>query len=402
MNDRERFNAIMHYQPFDRCVIQDFQYWEETLMVWHEYGLPKDVGWNQCPDFFGFDRMWDGISANMLLEPHFESKVLSDDGKFRILQEGDGTIIRKQTVAGSIPEHLDHTLKDRASWDKHFKWRLDPANPDRFEKDFEQRLIDNRDAVRTWPLSTWSGGLFGNLRNWMGLEGVSYIQYDDPKLFAEMFVTLGDCIVGTLERLLSRAKAAGVTFDFSNMWEDMSYSHGPLLGVPAFEAHAVPQYQRITGLLKQYGVDIVMLDSDGDSRPLLPGWLKGGVNVAFPLEVGTWGNEPVSVRKQFGKELRICGGFSKRILAAGPEAISAEIDRLAPTVEEGGFIPLCDHRVPPDVSLENYIFYVNRAKQVWGKGLPNLRPTAKPDPTCKYYGQKYDYDKVIQGYVAAH
>ena len=33
------------------------------------------------------------------------------------------------------------------------------------------------------------------------------------------------------------------------------------------------------------GEGAIMLDSDGDSRPLLPGWLAGGVNIAFPLEV---------------------------------------------------------------------------------------------------------------------
>jgi len=43
-------------------------------------------------------------------------------------------------------------------------------------------------------------------------------------------------------------------------------------------------------------------------------------------------------------------------------------------VEEGGFVPHCDHRVPADVPLANYVHYVREAKRVWGKGLPNLRP----------------------------
>ena len=44
MNDRERFQAIMHYRPVDRGIIQDFSYWDETVMAWREYGLPRDVG----------------------------------------------------------------------------------------------------------------------------------------------------------------------------------------------------------------------------------------------------------------------------------------------------------------------------------------------------------------------
>jgi uroporphyrinogen decarboxylase len=71
------------------------------------------------------------------------------------------------------------------------------------------------------------------------------------------------------------------------------------------------------------------------------------------------------------------GGFDKHILARGPDAIRAEVRRLTPLVEEGGFIPHCDHRVPADVPMANYIFYVEEAKQVWGKGMGNVRPMRK-------------------------
>ena len=402
MNDRERFNAIMHYQPFDRCVIQDFSYWEETIMAWHYYGLPKEVDLSGTEEFFGLDPMWSGLGANVMLCPTFETKLLEDDGEFQVIQQGDGTIIRKAKLLSSIPEQLDHTLKDRASWEEHFKWRLDPEHPDRLPADLDERLAAVADDKRSFPLSTSCGSIFGQLRNWMGLMGVSYIQYDDAELFAEMIETIGSCIAGTLKKVLARARAAGVTFDYARMWEDMSFAQGPLLGVPAFEAHCVPQYKRISRLLKEHGTDLIMLDSDGDSRFLIPGWLEGGVNIAFPLEVGTWNNDPVEARRRFGEELRIAGGFSKRILARGTDAIAAEIDRLAPLVEAGGFIPFCDHRVPPDVSFSNYLFYVERAKRVWGKGLPNLRPTSKPDAAAPYYGKPYDHRVILGDAPAAH
>ena len=96
----------------------------------------------------------------------------------------------------------------------------------------------------------------------------------------------------------------------------------------------------------------------------------------FPMEIGTWGTDPLEFRKKFGKELLMLGGFDKHLLSASQEQIKAEIERLAPLVEEGGFIPLPDHRVPPDVPLENYIYYVKTAKEIWGKGLPDMKPTA--------------------------
>ena len=54
------------------------------------------------------------------------------------------------------------------------------------------------------------------------------------------------------------------------------------------------------------------------------------------------------------------------------------IDHITPLVEQGGFIPTPDHRVPPDVKLEDYIYYLERIKKVWGRGLANVRPTGRP------------------------
>ena len=51
----------------------------------------------------------------------------------------------------------------------------------------------------------------------------------------------------------------------------------------------------------------------------------------------------------------------------------AEVHRLAPLVEAGGYIGFCDHRVPPDVPLENYWFYLETVRDVWGHGI-HLKP----------------------------
>jgi uroporphyrinogen decarboxylase len=165
----------------------------------------------------------------------------------------------------------------------------------------------------------------------------------------------------------------------------MCYRAGPLLSPKVFRDALVPEYRRITDLLKSHGTDVVLVDCDGDMRALLPHWLEAGVNTMFPIEIGTWGTDPVALRQQFGRRLLMVGGVSKRTLAGSKDDIDAEVSRLAPLVEEGGFIPTPDHRVPPDVPLENYLYYLERARSVWGKGLPNLPPMgerseASPNP----------------------
>jgi uroporphyrinogen decarboxylase len=124
------------------------------------------------------------------------------------------------------------------------------------------------------------------------------------------------------------------------------------------------------------------MDSDGKIDDLIPLFLDVGVNCLFPIEVGTWGADPIRYRKQFGKDLLMMGGFDKHILMGEQRGIEAEIRRLVPLVEEGGYIPLPDHRVPPDVPLENYLFYCKKAREIWGHNT-NLEPMGAEEQDSK-------------------
>ena len=80
---------------------------------------------------------------------------------------------------------------------------------------------------------------------------------------------------------------------------------------------------------------------------------------------GTFGQAPTldlleQKRKQY-PQLLIRGGFDKRILAAGKDAIDREIERIMPFMKEhGGYIPMCDHGVPEEVKFEDYMHYRKR------------------------------------------
>jgi uroporphyrinogen decarboxylase len=208
----------------------------------------------------------------------------------------------------------------------------------------------------------------------MGVETLSKLLYRDPTLFPEITETLAHLATTVLGQALERARQVGLTFDAARMWEDMCYKNGPLISPRMVREFMAPHYHAVTSLLARYGVDVVILDSDGKIDDLIEIWLDSGVNCLFPIEIGTWNADPLELRRRFGRRLLMMGGFDKRILAAGPTAIDAEVARLAPLAEQGGFIPFCDHRVPPDVPLRNYLHYLERAKQVFGRNT-NVKPT---------------------------
>jgi hypothetical protein len=62
----------------------------------------------------------------------------------------------------------------------------------------------------------------------------------------------------------------------------------------------------------------------------------------------------------------VIGGIDKHVIPKGEEAIRAELEPLRAVVREGGFIPMPDHRIPPDCSLEQFRTYLRVFRQVLG------------------------------------
>ena len=61
------------------------------------------------------------------------------------------------------------------------------------------------------------------------------------------------------------------------------------------------------------------------------------------------------------------GGVNKLSLTKGRDSIEQEIRRLSPLLGQGGYIPMVDHRVPPEVSLANYRYYLRKKGSGWGE-----------------------------------
>lgn len=65
----------------------------------------------------------------------------------------------------SIPPHEGHLLVDRASWNEHYKPRLNPAAPQRFPHNWEATIAAWTDPEPDHILILPAGSLYGWLRN---------------------------------------------------------------------------------------------------------------------------------------------------------------------------------------------------------------------------------------------
>ena len=356
----ERYLRTMHFQSVDRVPNQEFGYWDETIVRWHQEGLPEEVNNNWLADlFFGFDPMRH-IPADMGWRPGFEHIVLEDTDRYRVVRGGDGVkAMVYKDGASTIPHYLEFPLKNRDDWENEIKPRLNPDDPARYNHDWEaiRKAVENSDL----PVVITIGSLFGWIRNWMGFEGVAIASLDDPELIEEIIEHVTVLILTTMEYTLSRVGKVDVGWG----WEDICFNHGPIISPKLFRQWCTPRYKRITDLLRKYGADIALTDCDGNINSLVECWLDGGVNCMFPLEVNS-GTDPVALRERFGQRVLLAGGVNKIELMKGKKEIEQELERLRKTVESGAFIPHVDHRVPPDVSYENYLYYLKVKKHLFG------------------------------------
>jgi len=109
---------------------------------------------------------------------------------------------------------------------------------------------------------------------------------------------------------------------------------------------------------RAHGTKYFAVDSDGDPTVLIPLMMDAGVDTVWPIERAS-NVSPQQWRKQFGKSLRLWGGVDKRILTQGKDAIRNHLREFIPLIEQGGFIPTIDHTVPPDVSWDNFRYYMD-------------------------------------------
>ena len=346
MNSRERFRAVMEYGSPDRPFQWEMGPYEETIRRWQREGLPEDSRWEL---YGGYDRFeWVPVRAGLC--PVFERQTLREEGNYEIYRDDDGVIKKKlrDVPPPAMPQYLRFPLEGRAQWPE-FRRRLDPRSPARFPMHWES--VKRQYADRDFVLAIDCGSLYGWLRNWMGVEGISIALYDDPAFVEAAVSDITDCVLGMLDTALD-----GVRYDCATFWEDMAYKTASLVSPDHYRRLFLPQYRRIVDRLHRAGITTLMLDSDGNVEQLIPCWLDTGICCIFPMEVSA-GMDVVALRRRFGRGLRMCGGMDKRLLAAGHEAIRRMVEEKLPLIRDGGYLPGCDHAMPPDISWESYLFY---------------------------------------------
>ncbi len=357
MNARENLLAIVQHSSTDRGLLWPDGFWAETRNRWLQEGMTEDFD-------FGFDynktKTWAEVGVNLEYFPPWNTGVIEEKGGYELFRDEYGVIskVPKNAVNRNIAQYISFPVSTSADWER-LKPRLDPNTPGRFPGDWLNKAACLNCA--DYPVVFESGhlsGFFSFLRELFGVEEVYYLLADDPGLAREIL----DFQVYRLTALMRRI-TKDVSVDSFFIWEDMCYKNGPLIGPDMFRRFFSEPYSRTIEAARDCGIPIVDVDSDGNTMDLIPLWMEAGVNMHHPMEVAA-GMDVVEVKRRFGEELTIRGGIDKRELTKDFAAIDREFERIRPAYEMGGYIPHVDHAVPPNVSWDNYRYYLDKRREL--------------------------------------
>jgi len=337
---------------------------------WYEQGFDKDTN---LDEFFMFDELGfqpiQGLGwCEAAFEPMFEEKVLEDRGEHELVQDpaGRSVLYFKGRRHGFMPEFVDHPVKDMKTWEENVKWRLNPETPKRYENLEKDMTQAQEKASQGLMIQQMVVGGYMLLRSLMGPEDVMYVFYDHPDLVHDCMQTwleLADAVIAKHQQY--------VTFDELYIAEDICYNHGPLISPDMMKEFIFPYYQQLISNMKSRQIDksrrfYIQLDTDGDLAPIIEPYRESvGIDMLDPFEVAS-GCDVVKITKKH-PWLIASGGIDKRVLAQDIEAIDKHLDYILPAMHKrGGFIPTCDHGVPPEVPWENYLHYRKRCVEIGG------------------------------------
>jgi hypothetical protein len=356
MTARERFDETFRYGNPDRVFMMRQWTFGDTNQRWLREGMPWDVHFNQ---YFGFDRN-ECVPVDTSPFPGLQTKVVEEGPGWHVEEDEFGGRRKSWTNRElGMSQWLSYPIRGRETWER-WKERLNPDAANRYPEYWDD--LKRTYAVRDYPLGINAGSFYGWIRNWVGMEHLALMYYDCPDLVHEMTEYVTNFMLKLMERTLSEIP----DLDYGLMWEDMAMKTGPLISPKLFREFMLEPMKRVTKVLNDYGIDIIMVDSDGNVDDLIPLWLEANVNLIYPMEVAA-GCDMLKYREQYGKELLIIGGIDKRELRDGytKKDVEREVMSKVPAlIEQGGYSPMVDHAVPPDVPLENFKHYIDLVNDI--------------------------------------
>lgn len=204
-------------------------------------------------------------------------------------------------------------------------------------------------------------GVFEISEDLVGFQQLCYMQVDDPELFAELFVRIGNLLLKLWSRLLERF---GDLFVVCRSGDDMGFKTGTLLAPPTIVQHIVPQYRRIIDIIHRADKPF-LLHSCGCIFEVMNELMDAGIDAKHSNEDAIAGFD--TWIEEYGRKIALFGGIdTDRLCRMKPD------DLYRFVLEEGGrfrneargYAIGSGNSIPPYVPADTYLAMIEAVQEL--------------------------------------
>lgn len=255
-------------------------------------------------------------------------------------------------------------------------WVDDSAGAVMTWEEFEKYPWPTGEEVDLWPyeyiadhlpegmglVASSSGGVFEAVKNsLMGLEGLSYLLYDDPDLVRTVFEKVGEAIYNFYKRLVGLPGLVGFL-----QGDDFGHKTSTLVSPDVLRKHVLPWHKRLAELCHEHGL-FYCLHSCGNVEPVMEDLIEDvkidGKHSFEDAIMPVW-----EFKWKYGGRIAVLGGVDVDKLSRLPEPELRRYVReiLDSCMPGGGYALGSGNSIADYVPMENYLIMLDEGLG-WGE-----------------------------------
>ena len=195
----------------------------------------------------------------------------------------------------------------------------------------------------------------------VGLEYLAYMQADDPNLFADLYVKIGDLLLTIWRQCLQKYQQH---FAVCRFGDDLGFKNSTLTSPANIRAHVIPQYRPVIDLVHQSGLPFLW-HSCGNIFSVMEDAIAAGINAKHS-------NEDVIAPfdrwiELYGNRIGLFGGIDVDLLCTQtPDVIGATAAEAGARFRQNaaGFALGSGNSIPDYVPPQSYLALIQAARDI--------------------------------------
>lgn len=364
MISRERIKTILDHKESDRIPIQDYV-WESTIERWMKEGLEDDI---DLDDYFQYEMAY--FLPDLSLQ--YSYKILEENDEYIFERNNYGEVVRNHKNRSTTPQVIDSPIKNRKDWNEvksRIKINDTRGLSTKSIVDFSEK-ISFEEGLKIFQKHYEKGRFimfealvgFDLVQRYVGTERLLIALIDEPDWVKEMFLENAKFVIEMYGYLVEK----GYIFDGIFLCDDLGYRNTSLISPKHYKELIFEADKFICDFFHSINIKI-FLHSCGCVKELIPLFIEAGIDCLQPLEVKA-GMDLIDLKRKYGEKMAFMGGIDTRLYSnSNTSLIEKEIEtKIEVAKKGGGYIYHCDHSIPHDVSLSQYIRVLGLANK-YGK-----------------------------------